>query len=260
MAKVVSLKKLWAWGRLPPWASFLFATLVGAPSSALAQGRDAKATTEAQKEAQAQEQGVRALGAMDLIDPNDPTLREVPMERRSSFTMGLSIGAALGSAAGFPNDPSKIGLTRYYTDAGIGSGYGGRIWAGVALRDFLTVGLTFGSSGLDAGDEVVFTGMVGFHVETFPVYFLGGAWRDAGVMLDAGVATGIVTPEGDTSTLLVDGGLASALGGGLFYEGIRFGPKLAMGPYLAYDYRYNASIRSGEFILGWRTAIYPRQK
>jgi hypothetical protein len=260
MAKVVSLKKLGAWGRMPRWASVLVAAFALAPSSARAQGRDAKATTEAQAEAKSQEQGIRALGTTDLVDPNDPTLQPVPMERRSSFTMGIGIGAALGSAAGFPNDPTKIGLTRYYTDSGLGAGYGGRIWMGVALRDWLTVGLTFGSSGLDAGQEVVFTGMIGFHVETFPVYFLGGAWRDLGVMLDAGVATGIVAPKSDTSVLLVDGGLASAVGGGLFHEGIRVGSKLAMGPYLAYDYRYNASIRSGEFILGWRTAIYPRQK
>ena len=36
----------------------------------------------------------------------------------------LGVGT-LGSAAGFPNDPTKIGLIRYYTDTGIGAGFGG---------------------------------------------------------------------------------------------------------------------------------------
>lgn len=256
MAKVVSPKKVAALSialtaAITSWTS---------PSSAQQGPRGGRSTTEAEAEAKKEEAGVRTLGTSGLEDPNDPTLRVVTPERRSSFTFGLAIGASLGSAAGFPNDPTKIGLLRYYTDTGIGAGFGARAWVGVALRDFLSFGLTFGSLGIDAGDKVMFSGMVGFHTEVYPLYTLGGAWRDLGLMAETGVGTAIVTPADDQETLLVDGGLTSALGLGVFYEGLRLGSKLGMGPYLAYDYNYGSSIRGGAFVLGWRTALYPRQK
>jgi hypothetical protein len=222
--------------------------------------RGGRSTTDEQAEAKKEEAGVRTLGTSGLEDEKDPTLRVVEPERRSSFTMGLALGASLGSAAGFPNDPTKIGLARYYAESGVGAGFGGRAWVGVALRDFLTFGLTFGSIGFSAGDKVFFGGMVGFHTEIFPLYAFGGPLRDLGLMLETGTGTGVVTPADDQDTLLADGGLTSALGLGVFYEGVRFGPKLGMGPYLAYDYYYGTSLRGGAFVLGWRTAIYPRQK
>lgn len=259
MAKVVSQKKV---ARLCfSLAAALVGLVVASPSNAQQQGpRGGRSTTDAQAEAKKEEAGVRTLGTSGLEDPNDPTLRVVTNERRSSFTFGLALGATLGSAAGFPNDPTKIGLLRYYTDTGLGAGFGGRAWAGVALRDFLTFGLTFGAIGIDAGDKVYFGGTVGFHTEVFPVYFLGGSFRDLGIMVETGVGTAIVTPADDQDTLLVDGGLTSSVGVGVFYEGLRFGSKLGMGPYLSYDYLYGSSIRSGAFVLGWRTAMYPLHK
>ncbi|MDC0749488.1 hypothetical protein [Polyangium mundeleinium] len=256
MAKVVSPKKVAALSvaltcAITSWAS---------PSSAQQGPRGGRSTTEAQAEAKKEEAGVRTLGTSGLEDEKDPTLRAVTSERRSSFTFGLAIGASLGSASGFPNDPTKIGLLRYYTDTGIGAGFGARAWAGAALRDFLSFGLTFGAVGLDAGDKVFFSGMVGFHTEIFPLYTLGGSLRDLGLMVETGVGTAIVTPADDQDTLLVDGGLTSALGLGVFYEGFRLGSKVGMGPYLAYDYMYGTSIRGGAFVLGWRTALYPRHK
>lgn len=255
MAKVVSPKKVAA------LSVALLAPLAWAEPASAQQGpRGGRSTTDAQAEASKEQAGVRTLGTSGLESENDPTLREVAPERRSSFTFGIALGASLGSVSGFPNDPTKIGLARYYTDTGVGAGFGGRAWMGVALRDFLTFGLTFGSLGIDAGETVMFSGMVGFHTEIFPLYTLGGPLRDLGLMVETGVGTAIVTPPDDQDTLLVDGGLTSALGLGVFYEGLRFGKKLGMGPYLSYDYMYGNSIRGGAFVLGWRTALYPRHK
>ena len=256
MAKVVSPKKVAA------LSIALAATLAwAAPANAQQQGpRGGRSTTDAQAEAKKEEAGVRTLGTSGIEDPNDPTLRVVKPERRSSFTFGLALGGSVGSASGFPNDPTKIGLVRYYTDTGVGAGFGGRAWVGFALRDFLTFGLTFGALGLDAGETVFLSGMVGFHTEIFPLYGLGGPLRDLGLMAETGVGTAIVTPPDDQETLLVDGGLTSSVGLGIFYEGVRLGSKLGMGPYVSYDYMYGSSIRGGAFVLGWRTALYPLHK
>jgi hypothetical protein len=254
MAKVVSRKSA-------ALACLFAASLLHASPSYAQQGpRGGRSATDAEAEAKKEEAGVRVLGTSGLVDENDPTMRTVAAERRSGLALGLAIGASLGSAAGFPNDPTKIGLARYYTDTGIGAGFGARAYAGFALRDFLVFGLTFGAMGMDAGDTVFFGGSAGFHTEIYPLYSLGGRLRDLGIMAETGVGTAIVRPSGDPDTLLVDGGFASAVGLGVFYEGIRLGSKTGMGPFVSYDYLWSTSARGGAFVLGWRTAIYPMRK
>jgi len=232
-----------------------------APSQALADGsRGGRSTTDEQAEAKKEEAGVRVLGTSGLEDVNDPTLRAVTPERRSGFTAGLSIGASLGAASGYPNDPTKLGLDAYHTDTGVGAGYGGRVWVGFALRDFLTFGLMFGSTGFSGNEKVFFGGVLGFHTEIFPAYALGGPFRDLGISLETGAGVAVAMPSADTNTILIDGGLTSCFGGSVFYEGLHLGPKLGMGPFLSYDHWYAPSMSGGAFVLGWRTAIYPMQK
>ncbi|HRI66054.1 MAG TPA: hypothetical protein PK156_17525 [Polyangium sp.] len=236
-------------------SSLFFASVATADGS-----RGSRATTDAQAEEKKEEAGVRVLGTSGLENPDDPILRPVKAERRTVLAMGISIGASLGSAAGFPNDPTKIGLISNYTDSGLGAGFSTRAWAGFALRDFLVFGASFGAFGFDAGDNVAFLGTVGFHTEVFPLFGMGGAFREFGLALETGIGTGIVSPGGTTTNLLVDGGYASSIGGSAFYEGFRLGPKLSMGPYIGYDYVWSTSLRGGAFVLGWRTALYPLNK
>jgi len=225
-----------------------------------AQADGAPATTEAQAQEEKEQAGIRVLGTSGLENADDPILRPVKAERRTVLAMGISIGGSLGSAAGFPNDPIKIGLYRNYTDSEIGAGFSGRAWAGFALRDFLIFGASVGAIGFKAGEHVAFLGTLGFHTEVFPLYPLGGTYRELGLAFETGIGTGIVTPSGDTKNLLVDGGLTSSIGLTAFYEGFRVGPKLSMGPYLGYDYTWSSSLRGGAFVLGWRTALYPLNK
>lgn len=257
MAKVVSRNKKISIGRV---VSALGAVAIALFVDNEARADGARATTEAQAEAQKEQVGVRNLGTSGVENENDPALRPVKPERRSSLVVGLSVGGAVGSVAGFPNDPTKIGLNRFYTDTGIGAGYGGRFSVGIALRDFFTFGFSFGSFGLSAGDNVFLSGFVGLHTEIFPAYALGGSFRDLGIAVETGTGLGIVTPKKDQNTILIDGGLASNLGLGVFYEGFRFGGKLGMGPFVSYDYMFNTPLRGGAFVLGWRTALYPAHK
>jgi len=241
-------------------AAALLATGASLLFTSGAQADGARATTEAQAEEKKEEVGVRVLGTSGLESENDPVLRPVVAERRTVLAMGISIGATLGSASGFPNDPTKIGLISNYTDSGIGFGYGARAWAGFALRDFLVFGGSIGTMGFDAGENVVLLGTVGFHTEIFPLFPLGGSFRELGLALETGIGTGFLTPGEDTSKYLVDGGLTSSIGFSAFYEGVRVGPKLSMGPYIGYDYLWSSSMRGGTFVLGWRTALYPLNK
>jgi hypothetical protein len=175
--------------------------------------------------------------------------------RRSSFTMGFVVGPMLGQVAGFPNDAKKIGRASYYTETGLGLGGAGTAWVGVALADWLTFGLgasgdIFRASGLTAR-TLAFT----VHIETFPIFTLGGPYRDLGIMLDAG--TGVTTVKAASGPTLIDSGGASRVGLGFFYEGLRLG-KFAMGPYVAADYVWSDASRRMGTMLGWRTAFYAK--
>jgi hypothetical protein len=162
---------------------------------------------------------------------------------------------ALGTATGFPNDPKKIGLERYYTETGLGIGGGGSFWIGAALADWFVFGLGFSGGGMGAGDYSVGGGAFIFHVDAFPAFGLGGRWRELGVTLETGAGGSTVTPKDDTDTKLVDSGGASSIGAGVFYDGLRLW-KLSSGPFVMGTYLWSDSMRRGGAILGWRTALY----
>ncbi|EYF06366.1 hypothetical protein [Chondromyces apiculatus] len=179
-----------------------------------------------------------------------------PPERRYGFTAGIAGGVMLGSSAGYPNDALKIGYERYYTETGVGIGGGGSAWIGAALTDWLVFGLGGGLSGMIAGDASTSTYSFMFHTDVFPVYWLGGVWRDIGVNLDTGFALSSTTPSGEETTL-IDGGGSSRIAFGAFYEGVRLW-KLSMGPWAYIDYTWSSSVRQPGFYLGWRTALYTK--
>jgi hypothetical protein len=123
------------------------------------------------------------------------------------------------------------------------------------LADWLTFGLgasgnIYKASGLTAR-TLAFT----VHLEAFPVFALGGAHRDLGVMFDAG--TGVTTARAANGAALIDSGGASRVGLGFFYEGLRFS-KFAMGPVIATDYTWSDASRQVTGMLGWRAALYAK--
>jgi hypothetical protein len=187
----------------------------------------------------------------------EPAWQRQPAARRGGFTVGLAAGLSLGSAAGYPNDIQKIGFERYYTETGVGVGAGGYLWLGGALADWFTFGVGFGGSSLTAGKYATSMGGVVFHTEVFPLFSLGGAWREAGIILDAGTGGATTTSEDTGDTKIIDGALPAKIGGGVFYEGIRFW-KVSTGPWLYADYTWSGSVRQPGVYLGWRTALYTK--
>lgn len=195
-------------------------------------------------------------GKSDAPKPDEePAWQKAPILRRGGFTGGFTIGGALGSGAGYPNDVKKIGRQAYYTDTGIAAGGTGIVWAGAALTDWFNFSVGVGSTMLftDTTERSAVT--LAFRVEAFPLYPLGGGWRDLGILLETGTGTDSIVSIDDPDMILAEGSAPSRLAIGAFYEAFR--PwKLALGPFVSYGYSFGETIRAGEFGLGLRAVIY----
>jgi hypothetical protein len=178
-----------------------------------------------------------------------------PYQRRGGFVAGLSAGGMLASAAGFPNDPRKIGRQAYYTETGAGLGTSGSLWIGAALADWFTFGIGFAGGAFSANGDASGYGAFIFRVEAFPAWSLGGHWRDVGAMFEAGAGGATTTPSDDANTKLIDGGSASYIGAGAFYEGLRLW-KVSSGPFAMADYMWSDSLRRPGMLVGWRAVLY----
>jgi hypothetical protein len=178
-----------------------------------------------------------------------------PSERRCGFSFGLAGGGMLGNAVGYPDDALKIGRDAYETDTGVAGGGGGVLWVGIAVTDWLAFGVGFGGGQLFSSEHRTGFGGLVFHLEAFPAFGAGGAWRDLGLLFEAGVGGSTTTPAEDDENKVIDSGGASRLAFGVFYEGIRFW-KFSTGPYAAYDMTWSQSAFQPAGMLGWRTAFY----
>ncbi len=201
-------------------------------------------------------------GPVDLTEPapepeepaEETSWLEAPSERRCGFTLGLGAGANLGGVSGFPNDAVKIGRSEFEVDTGFAGGGSGVIWVGLAPTDWIVFGAAFNYGRLKASDHDTGFGSFGLHLDAFPLFVLGGPWRDIGVQFGAGFGVSTTT-EGDIEDPVIDSSIASRLSAGLFYEGIRAW-KLSMGPFVSYDGMWSPSIFQPTAWVGWRTALY----
>ncbi len=186
----------------------------------------------------------------------DPTSQPVEHRRRGGFVLGIALGPALGVARGYPNDARKIDRAEFLSDSGFAGGGAGSLWIGVGFTDWLTFGLAgYGGAEWSAGDRIV-SGAFSFRVEAFPAWPLGGAWREFGASVEAGLGVSTTTPRGGGDNVVESGG-ASRFAFGLFYEGIR-ASKLSMGPFAAVDTMWSSSAFRPLAWLGWRMSLYTK--
>jgi hypothetical protein len=157
-------------------------------------------------------------------------------QRRSGFAAGFDLGFGLGSASGYPNEVSKIDDPDYESSTGATLGSTWSLWAGGALRDWFTFGL--GLMSLGAASNEIKAGGSAFilHIETFPLWSLGGRLRDVSVYTHFGAGSMVIKGGPEQA----DGGLMSVLGGGVGYELWRPG-HFAIGPVLEGSYLYSQS-------------------
>ncbi len=175
--------------------------------------------------------------------------------RRSGFMLQLLAGVGPVSMVGYPNDVKKQGYARYYTASGAQLGAAGGLFAGGAVTDWLNLGVGAGWSRMVTGENPGQSLVVLFHLEGFPLFSLGGRWRDVGVMADFGTGTGSVTSKKDPDTKLVDGGATSFVGGGVFWEAFRAW-RISGGPYAEGTYQWSDTLRKPDLALGLRLVLY----
>jgi hypothetical protein len=177
-----------------------------------------------------------------------------PATRRSGFTFGLAGGLLMGSSRGYPNRFDAIDHVDYYADvAGVGSG--GELWIGGALADYFVFGLGLDGGSWKNGSLQSTGGAFVFHLEAFPLFSLGGPWRDVGLFANFGTGSRQITYLNGENR--AGGGGMSAAGIGVFWETWRFlGNHVTTGPFAAYTYMGNNTLSNDMFTLGFRSAFY----
>ncbi len=196
-----------------------------------------------------------AGGVPRAAGDGEPAWQRQPAIRRSGFMLGVTVGPSVGMAAGYPNDAKKLGREAFYTETGIGVGGGLSLVLGGALSDWLVFGVGLAVSSFAEGEVTSAVGAFTFRTEVFPLWALGGKWRELGLGFDAGTGGASIVVTDDPDTKLADAGSASRVGAFAFYEGIRLW-KISMGPYLGGNYAWSSTLRHGEIGAGWRTVLY----
>jgi len=246
----------WLHSRLYAWFGAASALAIGASGSV---ARADEASKEPAASGAAAD--VKTVDAAELkAAPSDqPPADQAEWERekatrRSGVTIGLQGNIGLGMASGYPLDLKKIGRASYYTQTSVGLGAMGIFWVGVSLKDWLAFGVGASIDGLLAGDKSGWGPGGLFRIEGFPLWPLGGIGKEIGATFDAG-ASAISVQQKDHENNLIDGGAASYLGGGVFYEGIRFW-HVSSGPGVYAGYMWSDTVRHGTVSLSYRLTFY----
>jgi hypothetical protein len=232
----------------------LVLVLVSSPARAAEPLREDAPKEDAPKD----DEAVDLSGAPEpapAAEEEDTSWLDAPAERRCGFSVGLAAGGFLGSASGYPNDALKVDREEFLAETGFAGGPSGSLWVGVALADWVVIGLGGHGGRLFSADHVGTFGSIDLHVDVFPAFGAGGAWQDLGLLFEGGVGFLDVTSPDDTETTLIEASFGSRMSVGAFWEGIRAW-KLSMGPFAAFDYVWSPNASRPAAFVGWRTALY----
>lgn len=181
-------------------------------------------------------------------------------ERRGGFAIGMTTGLSLVDFSGYPNRVSAIGdaAQEERTGANLGSNFG--FWVGGSPRDWITLGAGIASTGTLGGDYRASNAAFVLHAEVFPLYSLGGTFRDLGLSVDGGPSFGAMyaSDDKDFENVLADGGSMSFLASTIFWEPIRFW-HFSTGPAFVASHSFSQTLTVNQFALSWRIVFYGDQ-
>lgn len=172
-------------------------------------------------------------------------------KRRSDFTFGVGGGLALGRASGYPNEIQKIRDPAYESNTELGLGNSSLLWLGVAFNDYLTFGFAFGGINLSGNDRDASAGLLGFHIDAYPLAAYGKNLRDLGLFTNLG--TGPLKIKGGPEE--ADGGLIAYMEGGVVYERWRLW-RIGIGPTVSVVHLWSDSAQITGALVGARLAFY----
>jgi hypothetical protein len=185
--------------------------------------------------------------------PASNAWENAPATRRSGFTAGLMGGLAFGTVTGYPNDFSKIDQPAFRAVTS-GAGQSNTIYLGGALTDWFTFAFGIASSSYGSSQLVTQSGAFLFHVEAFPLFARGGAWRDLGLFADFGTGTAKILRRTDQAQYSASGPL-SIVGLGAIWETWHPG-HFVLGPFGAYHYETSNAMTRHFGEIGFRGAFY----
>jgi hypothetical protein len=189
--------------------------------------------------------------------PAPPLDLDKPAERRSGFVVGLTYGAGLAGSSGYPNNSNDIGEPGYYAASGLLAGAGGSAFIMGALADWLNFGFWFGTATFGSGQWHSTGGGGGLRLEIFPLYAMGGRFRDLAAYTQVGIGSTTLVLKDDPDNVRT--GVGSFLAGGIFYEFFLakvLGGHLAWGPDLQYQAVFSEPLERHGALLGLRFLWY----
>ncbi|MDP9034219.1 MAG: hypothetical protein M3O50_05390 [Myxococcota bacterium] len=198
-----------------------------------------------------------AAAAIPVGESVSATDLEAPHRLRSGLVLGLTLGAGLGSASGYPNDTTLIGDPRFYSASGAMLGTSEDVFVMGALTDYVSVGFWYGHA-ISSNGEWKSTGDGGgVRVDVFPFIGVSRYLTGLGVLARFGLASGSLSRKATATT--VSEGTQSFGAAGAFYEwafGRLLGGHFGVGPGLEYDAIWSQAFERHGLIATARVAFY----
>jgi hypothetical protein len=173
-------------------------------------------------------------------------------ERRSGFALGADVGLGLGNADGYPKDAVKLNDPRYRADTEFAFGALGRAWLGGTIRDWFSFGLGVETLSVHGNGLTTSGSAFILRPELYPLWSLGGTYRDLGAYANFGIGWSMLTHR--DSTTVADGGSLGVVGLGLFHESLRW-HHVAVGPTMGCSLYFSETMKATIAQLGLRVSF-----
>lgn len=184
-------------------------------------------------------------------------------ERRGGFAMALTTGYGAGVHRGYELSIDALNDPNGQKTTGVTVATNTSLWFGGAIRDWITTGVGISLTSAPFTDPIGGGGAFIFHVEGFPLYSLGGQFRNLGLGLTGGIGVASLLdkddPKGDP---VAESGALSTLHLTAFWE--PWTPwHFSMGPALVYTRGFSQTMNIDQVTLNFRAALYgvqPKKK
>lgn len=198
-----------------------------------------------------------AAAAVPTGERATPPDLDAPARLRSGVVIGLTLGAGVAGASGYPNSASEIGDPAYYSASGFMTGMSNTLFVMGALADYLNFGFWLGGTSFKNGDWRSSGTGAGLRVEAFPLIALYPPLAGLGLLGKFGIGGAKLTSS--NPALPEANGVQSFLGGGAFYEwsfGKLFGGHFGLGPSLEYDVIWSRPFEQNSLLASLRIVFY----
>jgi hypothetical protein len=200
----------------------------------------------------------RASSGLYGNDPGSATTDfDGPPRHRTGIALGLSLGAGIGSASGYPNNSEQIGNPADYSASGVMFGNGDTLLIMGALADYLNFGFWFGSAAFKRGPWRSVGGGVGLRLELFPLVAVYPRLEGLGIFGQFGLGSANLTSSDPDVPKAA--GTQSFAATGVFYEWSVtkiFGGHFGLGPSLQYDVNWSLPFERHDLFAALRLVFY----